>query len=136
MLPALWPGDLVLIEKRPSAQLELGDIVLYERAGRFFLHRLVVLGPRSMTARGNTLPQDDPTVSLDCLLGVLAGVRRGKEWVVPSKKMGMTARSLSALLRRSAFAMRMFVRFGSKVRGTGDRRNDWKSVGAKLESCL
>ena len=136
MLPALWPGDTVLIEKRAPAQLEPGDVVLYERANRIFLHRLILLGPESMTARGDTLLQSDPPVSFDCLRGVLAGVRRGDEWAVPSKRMPVLWRAVAAVLSRSALALRLFVRVGLKVRGVREEQvvRGPQSVRATLES--
>ena len=40
MLPTLWPGDFLTIQSRSAEQIEPGEIVLYMREGRFFVHRV------------------------------------------------------------------------------------------------
>ncbi len=115
MLPTLWPGDTVQIERRPLAQLRIGDVVLYERDGRLFLHRLVDLQTNTSGAtlitRGDAVPQDDPPFPTDCLLGVLAGVRRGNEYVPIPKDMSAASRLISVLLSRSSWLVRLLLRF-------------------------
>jgi hypothetical protein len=125
MLPALWPGDTVLIEKQPLAQLDVGDIVLYQRAGRLFLHRLVdlrqELGDVALNTRGDAVPHDDPPVLADCLLGVLGGVRRGDEWVAVPKKMSTTSRLAAILLGRSSLLVRLLLRLRPRENSAIDR---------------
>src|ERR1700758_403813 len=41
MLPAVWPGDTLFVERTTRESVEEGDIVLYERDRRFFVHRVV-----------------------------------------------------------------------------------------------
>ncbi len=41
MLPTVWPGDLLTIQSHRPDQAEPGEIVLYMRRGRFFIHRVV-----------------------------------------------------------------------------------------------
>src|SRR5271169_1567312 len=40
MLPALWPGDILVVRGRAAAPSP-GDIVLFVRYGRLFAHRVV-----------------------------------------------------------------------------------------------
>ena len=40
MLPTLWPGDLLTVQSRRAEDIEPGEIVLYMRGGRFFIHRV------------------------------------------------------------------------------------------------
>ncbi len=114
MLPTLWPGDLVLIRRSPLTQLGPGDIVLHEADGRFFLHRLLRLrtaGDRiHLVTRGDAMPQQDPPFSTDHLLGVLAAVRRGSEWVPMPRRMSATERVVAALARRSTLFSRLLLR--------------------------
>jgi signal peptidase len=136
MLPTLWPGDMVLIEKRPVSQLSVGDIVMYERHGRFILHRLIGLPenlPEAFSSsssssraflvtRGDFMPHDDLPVPADRVLGVLAGVRQGmwrgvqrdvqgtKGWVAIPQRVSKRSRWVAAVLRRSSLLLRLLLR--------------------------
>ena len=114
MLPTLWPGDTVRIEKRPQAQLEVGDIVLYERVDRFFLHRVVDLrvagSETTLITRGDAVPQADALVPIDQVKGVLTGVRRGEEWVALPRRPSPISWFAASLLCRSSFLVRWAVR--------------------------
>ena len=41
MLPTLWPGDLLTVEARSIDQVQAGDVVLFTRENRFFVHRVL-----------------------------------------------------------------------------------------------
>ena len=41
MLPSLWPGDLLTVQSHRPEQVEPGELLLYMRQGRFFVHRVV-----------------------------------------------------------------------------------------------
>ena len=41
MLPTLWPGDVLTVQSILPEQVEPGEIVLYMRQDRFFIHRIV-----------------------------------------------------------------------------------------------
>lgn len=114
MLPTLWPGDTVRIENRPSARLEVGDIVLYERSDRFFLHRVVnlaVAGSETvLITKGDAVPQVDPLVTADRVKGILAGVRRGGEWVSAPRRQSLISGFMAILVSRSSFLVRWAVR--------------------------
>jgi signal peptidase I len=111
MLPTLRPGDTVSIESRGLSQLKVGDIVLYERGGRFFLHRLVALPaerfPGRLVTRGDSMPQADPAVRVESVLGVLATVRRGENWIAVPGTMPRMTRVAAALLARSGALVRL-----------------------------
>jgi hypothetical protein len=116
MLPALWPGDTVAIEHRPLTDMRVGDIVFYERGGRLILHRLVALPagtfPARLVTRGDSMPHSDPAVRLDSVLGVLAGVRRGEDWVAVPRSRTSISR-LAAWLARSSGLVRLVLRIRS-----------------------
>ena len=41
MLPAVWPGDLLLVSSREATEAQPGDIVLFKRKGGLVAHRVV-----------------------------------------------------------------------------------------------
>ncbi len=74
MLPTLWPGDLLTIQSNSFDQVELGDIVLYMREGRFFVHRIVNKSDAKdqrpfVIARGDCMSQADRPVRSNELRG-------------------------------------------------------------------
>ncbi len=117
MLPMLWPGDIVSIKNRPLSEMRLGDIVLYERCGRFFLHRLVALPeerfPGRLVTRGDSMPHADPAVRLEAVLGVLAAVRRDNDWLPVPRAMPRTSRLAAVLLAKSSTLVRLLIRIRS-----------------------
>src|SRR5882724_7209688 len=40
MLPTLWPGDFLTVQSRRAEQIEPGEIILFMREGKFFVHRV------------------------------------------------------------------------------------------------
>jgi len=76
MLPALWPGDVVQISSCSLEDLRPGEIVLAQREGRLFLHRLVgrFTAPGTLNGfllRGDSMPGPDPQFPIEALLGRL-----------------------------------------------------------------
>jgi hypothetical protein len=72
MLPSLWPGYVVEITSCSPADLRPGEIVLAQRDGRLFLHRLVdAVTPDGFRLRGDSMPGCDPQYPPDALLGRL-----------------------------------------------------------------
>ena len=57
MLPALWPSDLITIRAEEFDRVAPGDIILYARGNRFFIHRVVKApvdnGCRTLITRGD-----------------------------------------------------------------------------------
>src|SRR5437660_10701893 len=72
MLPALWPSDLITIRAEEFDRVAPGDIILYARGNRFFIHRAVKApvdnGCRTLTTRGEPRAEHDPP---DCNLDAL-----------------------------------------------------------------
>ena len=120
MLPTLWPGDLVLIQRRPLQQLVVGDVVLHQSDGRFFLHRLESCQTHGnrvhFVTRGDAMPQRDPPFSSAHFLGVLAGVQRDGDWLSWPLRMPAIARVLAALVRRSSqFSRLLLLAYGRRT---------------------
>jgi hypothetical protein len=105
MLPTLWPGDLVSIERTRIGAVMAGDLVLYQRDRRFFLHRVVErldLGSSTrLVTQGDALPDRDVAISGAEVLGRLTAVRRRDAWVIPVRKLSALRRLLFWMVRHS-----------------------------------
>lgn len=83
MIPTIYPGDVLLVERQPFMRLRPGRIVLAFREGRFFAHRIVRLtalgGPPLVITRGDALRDSDPAFFHDEILGDVTALFRGRK---------------------------------------------------------
>lgn len=84
MYPFLREGEVVIVQRRPWADLRRGDIILYHRDRRFIAHR-VLKPPKNLEdaclCKGDTLKGADPPVYFHQYLGRVEGVERGEKIV-------------------------------------------------------
>jgi signal peptidase len=120
MIPAVWPGDVLVVERRAVERIERGEIAVAERDGRLLAHR--VIGARgngsgargtagaTLTTHGDSLLAADEPLRAEELLGTVVSIERGAGARQPRRKLGIGARMLAATARRSSMAARVFVR--------------------------
>ncbi len=113
MLPAVWPGDTLVIERIEIGAVSEGDIVLFARDRRLVAHRVVTktnsAGEQTILTRGDTMRQADPPVGDRNLLGKVVSILRNGKCIEPSKTPRFSERALSALVRNSEIAARVVV---------------------------
>jgi len=112
MLPSVMPGDTLVIERISSDAISEGDIVLFGRDRRLFVHRVVTRSqPQSaeIVTRGDAMPAPDPPVSESDLLGRVSFILRDGKCIEPSRSLRFSERAVAALVRRSTFAARVVV---------------------------
>ena len=113
MLPAVWPGDTLVIERIESGAVAEGDIVLFARDRRVFAHRVLAkgnpAGDSTILTRGDAMPQPDPPVGDRDLLGRVVFILRNGKCIEPSRTPRLSERALSALVRNSEIAARVVV---------------------------
>ena len=112
MLPTVMPGDILVIEHISSATVSEGDIVLFVRDRRFFVHRVVTKGQTcdaAILTCGDAMPAPDPPVPPSDLLGKVSFILRNGECIEPARNPRFSERAVSALVRRSTFATRVLV---------------------------
>jgi len=111
MLPAIWPGDTLVVERVESDPISAGDIVLYSRDRRLFAHRVVgkAVEDAGILTRGDALPQADPPVAERDLLGRIRFILRNGKCVEPAKTRHFSHRAVAALVRNSEIAARVVV---------------------------
>jgi len=110
MLPTVWPGDVVVIERTSHDSVNEGDIVLLGRDRRFVVHRVVRKGRASqLVTRGDAMPQADPPAGENELLGKVSAIVRSGKCIKPAKMLRLRERAVAALVQRSRFAARVVV---------------------------
>ena len=101
MLPALWPGDLLTVRSHQPEDVKSGEIVLYMRRGRFFIHRIVSTNPTDQDAflitRGDSMPKNDLPVRRSEFLGKVTEIRRAGSIVVPAQRLSVFSQILGYL---------------------------------------
>jgi len=117
MLPTLWPGDLLRIRANPSSQIGPGDVVLFEREGRFFVHRVVRTRAECVVTRGDCMPQDDSPISPAQILGRVMEVRRGEQSFAVPAKVSVSQRCLAWCFCRWDLLSRLGMRWHAAKRG-------------------
>jgi signal peptidase I len=117
MLPTLWPGDVLTVQHVRPEQVELGEIVLYTREGRFFIHRIVSqdLSDDAMflLTRGDCMSAADPPVGRGELLGKVIEVRRSGSIFVPARKLSLSGRLLAWAFGHWNLFRRVGLRLGA-----------------------
>lgn len=113
MLPTVWPGDTLVVERVESGAVSAGDIVLFRRDRRLFAHRVVAmadgLNGARITTQGDGMAQPDPPVAGAEVLGKVSLVVRNGRGLAPGASLGLSGRALAALVRRSDSAARIVV---------------------------
>jgi signal peptidase len=112
MLPSLFPGDVLTFRRCAPAEIVVGDIVLFLREGRCFVHRvaerMAVDGDSRLRTRGDALSACDPPVGETEVLGRLSVIeRKGRR--LPPPRLGPVRSLLAGLVRHSPWAARALV---------------------------
>jgi signal peptidase len=109
MLPAIFPGDTLVIEPASSESVGKGDIVLFRRDRQLFAHR--VSGKSSgasdfqIVIQGDGMANPDPSVSSSQLLGRVSFVVRDGRCLELAQTPRLSMRAVAAMERRSAWAV-------------------------------
>lgn len=69
MLPLLRDGDRVEIRPAAPEDLRRGDLLVFQQGEHLLVHRLVARHGADWVARGDNLPDRDPPIPLEAVLG-------------------------------------------------------------------
>ncbi len=113
MLPAVWPGDTLMVEQATLSSVSLGEIVLFVRDRRLFAHRIVASsrrdGGQQLVTKGDAMPSQDAPISEAELLGKVSSIVRNGRSIEPSPGLRMSERVVAGLVRSSEAAARVIV---------------------------
>ncbi len=108
MQPWVRPGDIVLIRSAGIEEVRCGDVVLFQRENRLFVHRLVekrgTLRETTFLAKGDAHPGPDGVINDDLILGRVTCIYRGDKRIdLDSPHQLALGLMVSQLSRRSAY---------------------------------
>jgi signal peptidase I len=113
MLPKIWPGDTLVIERASSDVAVEGDIVIFSNGRRLVAHRVVAktseLEDSTVQTQGDAVPHLDSPVPARDLLGKVSFILRNGRCVQPSRSLRFSERAVAAVFQRSPFAARVVV---------------------------
>jgi hypothetical protein len=110
MLPTIWPEDTLVIEHVDADAISEGDIILFSRDQRFFVHRVIAKnGDSKILTRGDAMPQPDPSVSASELMGRVSYIVRDGRLIEPGRNLPVQQRAIAALVQRSEIVARVVV---------------------------
>lgn len=114
MLPAIWPGDTLMIERTAGNDVTEGDIVWFRRGDRFVVHRVMMktgsYGCLTLQTQGDSAPRPDSPISDNEVLGKVAFIVRNGKCVAPSRILRLSHRAVAALVRHSDFAASVILK--------------------------
>jgi len=110
MLPSVWPGDTLIINRVASDEVVAGDIILFGRDRRLFAHRIVESnGAEGFVTHGDSMRNVDTPVAKEELLGKVSFIVRDGRCIEPRTTPRFAERVVAALVRRSDTAARVVV---------------------------
>ena len=120
MLPAIWPGDTLVVERVMHDQVRTGDVVVVGRQGKLCAHRVIgkagdAENPQWIT-QGDALPAPDRPVAKNELLGRVSYLIRAGRLIQVPAKLNLGERLTARIVRRSVPAARALVFLHRMVR--------------------
>jgi signal peptidase I len=121
MFPSVRPGDVLMIRRAGLEDICEGDIVLFRRQRRLFVHRVVKIDGCETVTRGDAMPAADDAIGKENLLGKVAFILRDGRCMEPDRSRGSAERAVSALVERSEIAARVVARVHALRQGSVSR---------------
>lgn len=124
MLPSMWPGDTLVVERPSRDQIHIGDVVLVGRDGRLCAHRVVSEPGDSenplWVTQGDAMAAPDRPVNESELLGRVSYLIRAGRLIAVRTERSMVERLTAKIVRRSVPAARALV-YLHRMMQTGER---------------
>jgi len=111
MLPAICPGDELLIKSFDCNECAVGDVVAFRRDTRLFVHRVVESGNGRVVTQGDALSVPDMPVNAAEFLGKVSKIQRKGTSV--NTRPSIAQRAAAAIFRRSRTCASLFQKFAS-----------------------
>jgi hypothetical protein len=134
MIPTIWPEDVLMISKISPEDIQPGQIALYRRDRRLFIHRVVVNSGNTeqVLMRGDCMPLTDPPVPIRDLLGRVDFILRNGEKIVPLQNIPLAQRVVAAFVRSSEIGARAVFGVRRLYRNLGSSTPQWGEESCQL----
>jgi signal peptidase I len=113
MLPTIWPGDTLMVDRVSPEKINVGEVVLVGRSGRLCAHRVhstrVDGGKRFWTTQGDAMTRPDHPVTESGMLGRISYLIREGNLVAVGAELSVAERLLAGIVRHSMPAARALV---------------------------
>ena len=83
MWPVLRTWDVVFIEKVAREEIKKGDIIVWRHEGGYTIHRVVSLGVKTLTTKGDANFAEDAPVSYESVVGRAVARKNGAPLRIP-----------------------------------------------------
>jgi signal peptidase I len=114
MIPAVWPGDVLHVNRSSIDGLHPGDIIVYRRGEHLITHRLTSVRGTLLVTRGDAVRYNDADVCESELVGkVITIVRAGRRH---HPRQSIWQRAGSSILQRSPLCARITLLLGARLR--------------------
>lgn len=105
MLPTVWPGETLVVERVKPEKIRIGDLVLVGRDSGLCAHRVIGTAgdlehPQWIT-QGDALPVPDRPVAGNELLGRVTYLIRGGRLIEVPAQLSMVENLVAKVVRRS-----------------------------------
>jgi len=114
MLPSIWPGDILTIEKSTPDRIRPGSIVFTCPDNQATIHRLLKKEGAGFVTRGDSMPQSDPPLNASEILGKVTTIQRGLSSWEPRRTVSVPAQILAAMIAHSDWCRSVALRLGSR----------------------
>jgi signal peptidase I len=110
MIPTIWPGDTLVIERADREDVMMGDVVLFRRDQRLYVHRVFAkTQEEAILTRGDGMPRLDEPVKSSELMGRISSISRRGKSLEPKRSLNFFERIVAGLVRRFAWPIRLLA---------------------------
>jgi signal peptidase I len=122
MVPAIHPGDLLLIQRVSLKEISQGDIIVYAQRGVLMVHRVVRVDRPYLITRGDRALRNDPKVRPRELIGRVTLIQRGHRSLNLPALPSAAEQALCFALRNSDVATYLYLRVSAFWREVSYKR--------------
>jgi signal peptidase I len=113
MLPSVWPGDTLMVDRVSGDQVHVGDVVLVGRDGRLCAHRVVSRSENKENpiwiTQGDAMAAPDRPVTESELLGRVSYLVRAGRLIAVRPELSAVERLTAKIVGQSVPAARALV---------------------------
>jgi signal peptidase I len=117
MIPAIFPGDILLVRQNPIDAMVCSQVALWRRHGRFYAHRVVGIvstkEQKGIVTQGDALRDQDQKVTSEEFLGRVYAIVRREKRIDLTRPQSLRSRAIAFLARHSGFVAKWLLRYNS-----------------------